>query len=310
MLSRPAPAGYILWAGTVGFGSPLAERFAAAAATGCRRATLSPPDVLRAAGTGTTAAEIARQAADSGLDLIMDPVMNWYPDREPSPSRFAGVSARDALRMCEELGVVSLTAIATASSDVPVPELAGYFARLCDRAAGFGARVHLEFMPFSVVRDLRIAWDLVRAASRPNGGLVFDTWHFFRGDPDFGVLAGIPGDRIFCVQLDDAPARPAASPPRTRPAGSPRETRPAFSPLKTERMSALREETSRRLLPGDGALDLPAAIRALHRIGALTWVGPEVISPDLAAMPVLAAATLAMNRTRAALAAALRAPAS
>jgi len=279
MDATPAePLGYTLWAGTVGFTSPLSERFAAAAATGCRRVTLSPPDVLRAAAAGTTAAEIGRRARDLGLDLIIDPVMNWYPDREPSPSRFAGVSADDALRMCEALGVVSLSAIATGSSDLPVPELAGPFGALCDRAAGFGAQVHLEFIPFTVVRTLRIGWDLVRAAGRPNGGLVFDTWHFFRGDPDYAVLAGIPGDRIFCVQLDDAPAAPRGS---------------------------LREETSHRLLPGDGALDLGAALRVLHGIGALRWVGPEVISPELAAMPVAEAAALAMSRTRAALAAAL-----
>lgn len=273
------PLGYTLWAGTVGFTSPLAERFAAAAATGCRQATLSPPDVLRAAADGTTAAKIGQQARDLGLDLIIDPVMNWYPDREPSPSRFAGVTADDALRMCEALGVTSLSAIATASSDVPVPELAGYFARLCDRAAGFGARVHLEFIPFTLVRTLRIAWDLVHAADRPNGGLVFDTWHFFRGEPQFDVLETVPGDRIFCVQLDDAPAKPEGP---------------------------LRQETSHRLLPGDGALDLTAAIRALHRIGALTWVGPEVISPDLAALPVLDAAALAMERTRACVTGALK----
>jgi len=279
MDATPAePLGYTLWAGTVGFTSPLSERFAAAAATGCRRVTLSPPDVLRAAAAGTTAAEIGRRARDLGLDLIIDPVMNWYPDREPSPSRFAGVSADDALRMCEALGVVSLSAIATGSSDLPVPELAGPFGALCDRAAGFGAQVHLEFIPFTVVRTLRIGWDLVRAAGRPNGGLVFDTWHFFRGDPEYAVLAGIPGDRIFCVQLDDAPAAPRGS---------------------------LREETSHRLLPGDGALDLGAALRVLHGIGALRWVGPEVISPELAAMPVAEAAALAMSRTRAALAAAL-----
>jgi len=277
--SGPAGSiGYTLWAGTVGFTSPLAERFAAAVATGCRQATLSPPDVLRAAESGTTADDIGRQARDLGLGLVMDPVMNWYPDREPSPSRFAGVSTDDALRMCEAVGAASLSVIATASSDVPVPELAEHFRRVCDRAAGFGARVHLEFMPFTIVRNLRIAWDLVRAADRPNGGLVFDAWHFFRGEPEFDVLAGVPGDRIFCVQLDDAPAMPRGS---------------------------LREETSRRLLPGDGALDLPAAIRALHRIGALRWVGPEVISPELAAMPVLDAAMIAVERTRAVLDAAL-----
>src|ERR1700722_11829796 len=116
------PFGYTLWAGTVGFTSPLAERFAAAAATGCRQATLSPPDGRRAAADGPTAADIGRQARDLGLELIVDPVMNWYPDREPSPSRFAGVAADDALRVCEALGVTSLSAIATATRDVAVPD--------------------------------------------------------------------------------------------------------------------------------------------------------------------------------------------
>jgi sugar phosphate isomerase/epimerase len=276
--ARDPEPGYILWAGTVGFGSPLPDRFAAAAAAGCQRVTLSPPDVLRAAQAGTTAADIRRQAADLGLGLIMDPVMNWYPDSQPSPSRFAGVSTTDALAMCEDLGVVSLTAIATATSDVPLPELAGYFGQVCDRAAEFGAQVHLEFIPFTLVANLRIGWDLVRAADRGNGGLVFDTWHFYRGDPEFDVLATIPGGRIFCVQIDDAAA---------------------------VRQGSLREDTQRRLLPGDGELDLAAAIRALHRIGALRWVGPEVISPDLAAMPPADAAALAVERTRAVVAEAL-----
>jgi len=128
------PLGYTLWAGTVGFTSPLAERFAAAAATGCRQATLSPPDVLRAAADGTTAAEIGRQARDLGLDLIVDPVMNWYPDREPSPSRFAGVSTDDALRMCEALGVTSLSAAAAAVNAVGT-KLASVTLAQCKAAA-------------------------------------------------------------------------------------------------------------------------------------------------------------------------------
>ena len=249
MAATPAePLGYTLWAGTVGFTSPLAERFAAAAATGCRQVTLSPPDVLRAAGDGMTAAEIGRQARDLGLDLIIDPVMNWYPDREPSPSRFAGVGTDDALRMCEALGVTSLSAIATASSDVPVPELASYLARLCDRAAGFGARVHLEFIPFTIVRTLRTAWDLVRAADRPNGGLVFDTWHFFRGEPQFDVL-GRNSRRPDLLRSSSTTLRPS---PEARCA---RRPQPACC-------------------PATATLDLVAAVRALHRIGALTLGRP------------------------------------
>jgi sugar phosphate isomerase/epimerase len=269
---------WVLWAGTVGFASSLDDRFHAAADAGYHAVTLSPPDVVRAAEAGTSAEQIGRQARDLGLQLILDPVMNWYPDRTPSPSRFAGVAAADALRMCEGLGARSFSAIATGASDVPLAELPDFFGRLCDEAAAFGADAHLEFIPFTFVRDLRTAWDIVRIAGRPNGGLVFDTWHFFRSGADFDLLATIPGERIFQVQIDDAAAV-------------------ADGPL--------REETQRRLLPGDGALDLGRVVRALAAIGGMRWIGPEVINPELAAMPVPDAAELALARSRSAIARAL-----
>jgi len=262
---------WVLWAGTVGFGTGLVERFEAAASAGYQRVTLSPPDVVRAGTEGVTAGEVGRRARDLGLRLTVDPVMNWYPDSAPSPSRFAGVSADDALRITDAVGAESFSAIATATSDVPIDDLAAHFAALCDRAADFGTRVHLEFIPFTVIRDLRTGWRLVQAAGRPNGGLVFDTWHFFRSDPDFDLLRTVPGERIFQVQLDDAPAVPDGP---------------------------LREETQRRLLPGDGGLDLARAVRCLESIGGLGCVGPEVISPTLAAMPIGSAAELALARSR------------
>ena len=269
--------GWVLWAGTVGFDSPLADRFAAAARAGYDRVTLSPPEVLRAVADGTPAQAIGAQARDLGLELIVDPVMNWYPDSTVSPSRFAGVSTEDALRVCEALGAVSLSAIGTGASDVPLGALAEHFAAVCDRARDFGAEVHLEFIPFTAIRTIAIGWDIVRDADRPNGGLVFDTWHFFRGDPDYATLATVPGERILQVQIDDASAVPTGT---------------------------LREETQRRLLPGDGELDLIGALRALDAIGGLRWIGPEVINPEVSGLPIDDAAALALERSRAVVAAA------
>jgi sugar phosphate isomerase/epimerase len=266
---------WILWAGTVGFQSPLSQRFEAAAATGCTRVSLSPGDVI----DGTeTAALVAARASDLGLELILDPVMGWYPSQTASTSRFASVSADDALRVAEELGVVSMTAITTPGEPGLHPALPEYFARLCDRAAGFGAQVQIEFIPFTPLATLRQAWDLVAGVDRPNGGLLFDMWHFHRGEPDYDVLARVAGDKVFCVQLDDAPATAAAD---------------------------VRAETHHRLLPGDGELDLVRDLRALDAVGALRWIGPEVISPELAARPVAESAALAVSRSREVVAAAL-----
>lgn len=60
----------------------------------------------------------------------------------------------------------------------------------------------------------------------------------------------------------------------------------------------IRQDTMHRALPGEGVVDLAAILRVLHRIGALTWVGPEVFSPDLLALPTAEVAQLADARTR------------
>jgi sugar phosphate isomerase/epimerase len=251
----------------------MAERFAAAAAAGYERVSVSPGEVLRAEADGTPAREVASRARDLGLGVIVDPLMNWYPDSTPSRSRFAAVSDVEALRVCAALEAVAVTAIASATSDVPLAQLPDHFAALCRRAADVGIRVQLEFMPFTVVPGVRAAWDIVRQVAA--AGLVFDTWHFFRGDADYAGLREVPRDRIFCVQVADARAQPHGS---------------------------LRDETKRRLLPGDGELDLAGAIRALS--GALTWVGPEVMHPHLEGRPASEVAAIALARTQAVLAAA------
>lgn len=85
--------------------------------------------------------------------------------------------------------------------------LATSFVAVCDRAAGIGAQARLEFTPIGVIATLSDGRDIVRTADRSNGGLLFDTWHFFRGGPDFGFLEQIPGERIFSVPVADARVR-------------------------------------------------------------------------------------------------------
>ncbi len=271
---------WILWSGTVGLESPIPPRIPAAVDNGYTRLSVSTLDVFRAEESGVSARELGKQIRGAGLGVVLDPVMGWYPGATSATSRFARFTTDEALRMSEDLEITAMTAIATPNTDVPVEEFAAHFGVLCDRVADLGAVVHLEFIPMTVVSDLAICWDIVRDAGRPNGGIVLDSWHFFRGNPDFDLLATIPGERIFAVQLDDAYA---------------------------EVVGTMREDTQHRLLPGAGSFDLPRLIRALADIDALTWVGPEVIHPDMTAMPAMEGAKLAGDRTRALVASALSA---
>jgi sugar phosphate isomerase/epimerase len=123
----------------------------------------------------------------------------------------------------------------------------------------------------TVVTDLKVAWDIVREAGRAIVGILFDTWHFFRGHPDMDLLRTIPGHRIFAVQVNDADAEPCGT---------------------------LWEDTFRRRLPGDGSFDVAAVMAVLAKTGGLSWVDPEVIHPDMASMHPVDAARLAGDRVR------------
>ena len=263
--------GWVLWSATIGLESPIAARVEAAQAAGCTRVSVSAPDVARLAEQGMAPEELGRRLRDAGLEIVMDPVMNWYGGT-PFPGPFAEMTFDDELRICEALPVVSMTAIGPFRPDeVPADDLPELFGNFCDRAADLGAQVQYEFMPISAITDLAAAWAIVEAADRPNGGIMFDTWHFFRSGADFATLEEVSGERVFAVQVSDAAA---------------------------EVRGSLNEDTLNRLLPGDGSFDLPRVLGVLDRKRCLRWVGAEVLSPVTKAMAPSDAARLATGRVR------------
>jgi sugar phosphate isomerase/epimerase len=248
---------WAFWSATIGLESPIPARIAAAVAGGFSRVSIGPSDIVRAVAEGTSLADISRALCDADLKVVVDPVMNWY-GHVPPILGFEVPSVDDVFRMCEALPVESISVIGPFTADeVPTESLGERFVAFCRGAAAVGARVQVEFMPMTWVTDLSRAWGFVQDADVSVGGIMFDVWHFFRGNPDYAALEALPGERIFGVQVSDASAEPQGS---------------------------VNEETFNRLMPGDGGLDLVGVIQALDRIGGLRGVGPEVLSPATAAM--------------------------
>jgi sugar phosphate isomerase/epimerase len=259
----------VLWAASLR-PSTLRERVSAAVAGGFAGVSVSPGDADPGLSSEDAPEEVARWAADQGVALVVvDSVIEWYP-HEPPRRMLAATeySATQLLQVCDRYGVGSLGALAPFPSQAPVEELAGCFARLCDQAAEHGLRVQLEFTPFPPVPDLATAWEIVRQAGRPNGGILLDSWHFFRGRPDLELLGSIPGERIMGIQLSDGRAE--------------------------FRESLLKDTFRHRELPGEGCFDLIGLLEVLHRTGGLNQVGPEVLSVELQELePAEAAVRLA-----------------
>ncbi|WP_432825783.1 sugar phosphate isomerase/epimerase family protein [Dactylosporangium sp. CA-092794] len=188
---------------------------------------------------------------------------------------------RIAFHLADTFGVPFVQTVGT-FDDRPIgAEVAEAFGSLCDRAAGHGLRVALEFVPYSSIPDLATGLAVVTGANRDNGGLCIDSWHFFRGRPDLELLRTVPAGRVFMVQFNDGP----------------------IPPVDPDRMV---DAVHHRVLPGHGDLDLRSFVTALDRPGVDAPLSIEVYSDELWRRPTLDAARLAAEATRAVVASAVR----
>jgi sugar phosphate isomerase/epimerase len=125
-------------------------------------------------------------------------------------------------------------------ADPDEARLAETFGSLCDLAARYELAANLEPMPWVDVSNVAKAIRILDLAARPNGGLLVDAIHFFRGGDTPQALSRVPPGLLRYVQLCDA--------------------RPGM-PAQMEEI--IRQARSDRLFPGEGGLDLRGLLRAL-----------------------------------------------
>ncbi|WP_321828731.1 sugar phosphate isomerase/epimerase [Thalassovita sp.] len=77
------------------------------------------------------------------------------------------------------------------------------YAETCDLAAGYGLTVDLEFPSFSRLRTLDETLDIVRAADRPNGGILVDTLYLHLSRVDLGELLHVPSELFHFLHISD-----------------------------------------------------------------------------------------------------------
>jgi 4-hydroxyphenylpyruvate dioxygenase len=103
----------------------------------------------------------------------------------------------DLMLVCSNVSPLAQGGIDRAAADLR---------ELGERAARRGLRVGYEALAWGrYVNDHRDAWEIVRRADHPAIGLILDSFHTLARNIDVGSICAIPGDRIFIVQLADAP---------------------------------------------------------------------------------------------------------
>ena len=209
---------------------------------------------------GMSDTEITRAIEASGVRIAtIDPYTGWVPGwsldgLDDFTREFIGVSEDEVFRMAEVLGTGQINLVESAGAEYDEARYADAMAAFADRARAHGLRPTLEFMPTSKITDLATGWSLIEA-SGADVGLTFDTWHFWRSDPDHDLLATIPMDRILEVQIADGGAD-------------------VVEDLQTDLLY-------HRRVPGEGAFDLARTIDALRAMGPIRSIGPETFSAEM-----------------------------
>jgi sugar phosphate isomerase/epimerase len=255
----------VLCAGTLPRSTSFRDRVDAAVAGGFAAMSLWGRDYASARRDGLTDADIRAHLDANGISIAeLDPAWWWLPGATATaadiPAGFDseevfGYGESELFRIAEVVGARSINAVDIFGGRWTVDAAAEAFAALCDRAREHDLLVHLEFLPWSRIPDLATAWEIVRRADRPNGGIAVDAWHYFRSGADEEALRDVPGDRLLGIQLDDGPRLAEAD--------------------------LLHATLHERLLPGDGEFDLVGLLGVLREIGAVAPVGVEVFSDEL-----------------------------
>jgi 4-hydroxyphenylpyruvate dioxygenase len=229
---------------TVSISGDLGEKLEAIAAAGFDGVEIFENDLLTYRESPET---VRRMARDLGLEIVLfQPFRDFEGLPEPYRSRAFDRAERkfdlmqelgtDLVLVCSSVSPASLGGIDRAAAD---------FRELGERAATRGLRVGYEALAWGRhINDHRDAWEIVRRADHPNVGLILDSFHTLARRIDPETIRAIPGDRIFFVQLADAPGID---------------------------MDALYWSRHFRNMPGQGDLPVPAFVRAVMATG---YAGP------------------------------------
>ena len=221
---------------TVCISGTLEDKLAAAAAAGLRRRG-DLRTRLRGLAAGR-AAEVRARCADLGLSIdLYQPFRDFDAarpealDGEPAPRR-AQVRRHGAAGHRPGPGLlVGLAGRRRRRRPASPSSCTGWPSRAAER----GLRISYEALAWGrYVNTYERSWEIVRRADHPALGLCVDSFHILSRGSDPAGIRDIPGEKLFFLQLADAPhdghGRPAVEPAppalprpgRVRPAGLPR----------------------------------------------------------------------------------------
>lgn len=193
---------------TVSLSGSLAEKLTAIGGAGFDGVEIFENDLVA---SELSPEDVRHRAADLGLSIDL---YQPFRDFEGVPPAILARSLRRAehkFAVMERLGATRLLVCSSVSAHAVDDDtlVAEQLRLLAGRAAEHGIRVAYEALAWGRhVKDYLHAWRIVRMADHPHLGLCLDSFHILSRDVDPYAIETIPADKIFFLQLADAPALP------------------------------------------------------------------------------------------------------
>jgi len=205
--------------------------------------------------------EIRQRCADLGIAItLFQPFRDFEGCRRDRLARNLERAERK-FDLMQELGTDLVLVCSNASADSLGDQqiLVDDLRLLAERAGARGLRIGYEALAWGRhVNTYQQVWDIVRQADHPNLGVLLDSFHTLslKGDPS--AIAQIPGDKIFFVQMADAPILA---------------------------MDVLEWSRHFRCFPGQGEFDLPGFLAPIIKSGYTGPLSLEIFNDGFRAAP-------------------------
>jgi sugar phosphate isomerase/epimerase len=206
--------------------------------------------------------KVAQLLIDNGITTVqLEWITNWWTAGETR-------HRSDAVRrdLFEAVPILGVDNIKVGADDdgvlVSYDQLCSGFHDLATDAAEVGVQIGFENTPFSHhVKTTEQAIAFVQDVGHPNGGLILDIWHAFRGGTPYGEIPRLlPIAYVVGVELDDG--------------------------VSTVVGSDLEDTFDNRLICGTGEFDVPAFVSAVRVLGYNGPWGVEHMSSRHRVLPI------------------------
>ncbi|MGE3286551.1 MAG: TIM barrel protein [Pseudonocardia sp.] len=190
---------------TVCISGTLEDKLAAAAAAGFDGVEIFDPDLVASA---SSPAEVRARCRELGLTIDLFQPFRDFDTTRPEVLTANLRRAERKFDVMAQLGTDLLLVCSSVSPDALDDDdaVAEQLHGLAERAARRGLRICYEALAWGTfVNTYDRSWEIVRRADHPALGVCLDSFHILSRGSDPAGIEDIPGEKIFFLQLADAP---------------------------------------------------------------------------------------------------------